>query len=242
MVYVYSLIIFLVAAMVQGAIGFGAGPVVLAFMPLFVPYEKAIAINIFEFIWATIFLSFKNRKYIPWKVLCPILIPSVILAALSAYWSLSVDSSIMFLLLGFVLIILAIWFFAFDDRVKIKPTIASGTVMGFLTGIMSGLFAIGGPTAALYLMPAIDSKEGYFAAIQCIFAICNVFTLSIRIANHSLQFSDIQLLAVCFVAVVLGSALGRAIFKKINQSTFKKVIYFFIGINGLWIVISNFIK
>lgn len=77
------------------------------FFAFFMPYEKAIAINIFEFIWATLFLAFKNRKYIPWKVLFPLLIPSVVIAGISAYLSLSVDSSVMFLLRGFVLVILA---------------------------------------------------------------------------------------------------------------------------------------
>ena len=237
--FVYTALIFFVASAVQGAIGFGAGPVVLAFLPLMVGYSKAIAINTFVMIWATIFLSVKCRKNIPWKILLPILIPSVIIAGLAAYFSISVSSDLMMIMLGFVLIVLAIWFLIFAEKIKIKPNVINGSVMGVLTGLMSGLFAIGGPTAALYLLPATDDKDQYFASIQVLFALCNTVTLTVRICCGLLAFDDINYLAVGLVSVLVGSIAGRKVFRKLDKSIFEKLVYLYIGINGLWIIISR---
>ena len=55
---------------------------------------------------------------------------------------------------------------AFSDKIHITPNPVSGTILGVICGICYGLFASGGPTAALYLLPATKSKKEYLATIQ----------------------------------------------------------------------------
>lgn len=42
--------------------------------------------------------------------------------------------------------------------------------------------------------------------------------------------------------MLLGMVLGQLVFKKINQNLFRKLVYVFVGLNGLWVVINNLLS
>lgn len=238
--YLYFIVIVFAASLLQAYMGFGFALVAMAFLPLILPYTKAVALNTGIAIVSTIYMSIKHRKDIQWKTLLPILIPSVVIGMTVTAFSFRVDSKLMLILLGVMLIVLAVWSFLFAGRVKMRPTVAGGTAMGAVCGVCNGLFSIGGPAAALYLLPAVEGKEKYFATIQLYFAVCNTTNLIVRIAKGSFEAGDWKLLFIGWGAMLLGTFVGQKIFKRTTDSkNFAKAVYALVGVNGLWLIVSN---
>ena len=237
----WIVLITFVAAFLQAVIGFGFAVVAMAFMPLVIPYSKAIVVYQLICTFSTIYLAYKLRKDIQWKIMFPLLVPTVLLGAVGTVFSIKAPGDFMYLLLGGMLVALAVYFFLFSERIHIEPTPRNGWLMGMICGVCNGLFAIAGPTAVLYLLPATKEKQEYLATIQAFFAICNVVSIVMRIAMGSMALSDMPLVVCGWVAMFVATVLGVRLFSKIKAETFRKLVYAFIGANGAWIIISHFL-
>ena len=226
---------------IQSALGFGATMITMGFLPLIMDYGKAMGISIIMVSISTLCISFKYRNSIRWDALLPFVIPTALICGAVNLLSASVSSRIMYLLLGIMFIAVSLFFFIFSNRISIKPTLASGLGLGLITGIFYGLFASGGPTAALYLMPATKDKKEYLATIQAFLCVNNLLILLISLALGRLDAGDLPMAVAAVAGMLSGTLLGLAIHDRIPASVFGKVIYAFVGVGGLWIIVSHLI-
>ena len=229
------------AALIQAALGFGFTPVTMAFLPNMLDYSKAVAVSLAVIFVSTLILSIRYRKYVRWKILLPLLIPTFIFNGIAAFVSTNLSSGILYLLLGFMLIAIAVFFFVFSDRIRLQPSVRTGVILGSLCGICYGFFAIGGPTAALYLMPSVEDKTEYMGSMQMFLCINNALGIVLRIARGAITTEDLPVIGIGWIFMLIGTFAGLILFKKLSKELFRKVIYAFVGINGLWIVIQHFI-
>ena len=233
------MLIILVGSCVQSALGFGTTMITMGFLPLLMDYSKAMGLSIIMVTISTLYISIKYRKSIRWGIMLPFLIPTAIICGIVNFLSAKVSSNVMYLLLGFMFVAVAIFFFFFSQKVRIRPTVTTGTVLGVICGICYGLFASGGPTAALYLLPATKDKKEYLATIQAFLCVNNIVVLVISIILSRLDVGDLPMVGAGAVALMAGTLLGLVIHKKIPSDVFGKVIYAFVGVGGLWIIISH---
>ena len=239
--YVSFALIVCVSALVQAAIGFGFTPITMAFLPNMMDYNKSIAVSLAIIFLSTLIISFRYRKFVQWKILLPLMIPTFIMNGLAAVVSTNISSGKMYIYLGFMLAGVALFFFVFSERIHFKPTVVSGVILGIVCGVFYGFFAIGGPTASLYLTAAIDDKDEYMGTMQMLLCINNGLGVIIRIINGSIVMSDVPLISLGWVFMIVGTGMGLMLFKKFSKETFRKIIYAFVGLNGIWIIISNLI-
>jgi len=233
------MLIILAGACVQSALGFGTTMITMGFLPLFMSYGKAMGLSIVMVSISTIYISVKYRRSIQWRIMLPFLIPTAIICGIVNFLSAKVSSNIMYLLLGFMFVAVSVFFFFFSDKIKIQPNAATGSLLGIICGICYGLFASGGPTAALYLLPATKSKKEYLATIQAFLCVNNLVILAISLALGRLDMADLPLVAAGLVALIAGTLLGLVIHDRIPADAFGKVIYAFVGIGGIWIIVSH---
>ena len=224
---------------VQSALGFGTTMITMGFLPLIMEYSKAMGLSIVMVTISTLYISFKYRDSIQWAVMLPFLIPTAVICGIVNLLSAKVSSDIMYLLLGIMFVAVSIFFFVFSDRIHITPSPVSGTVLGVICGICYGLFASGGPTAALYLLPATRSKKEYLATIQAFLCVNNIVVLLISLFLGRLDMADLPMVGAGIVAMLAGTLLGLVIHDRIPSSVFGKVIYAFVGIGGIWIIVSH---
>ena len=188
---------------------------------------------------STIYISVKYRDSIRWAVMLPFLIPTAVICGIVNLLSAKVSSDVMYLLLGIMFVAVSIFFFVFSDKIHITPNPVSGTILGVICGICYGLFASGGPTAALYLLPATKSKKEYLATIQAFLCVNNIVVLVISLILGRLDMADLPMVGAGIVAMLAGTLLGLVIHNKIPASVFGKVIYAFVGVGGVWIIVSH---
>ena len=235
----YVCIVILAGAAVQSALGFGTTMITMGFLPLIMEYSKAMGLSIIMVSISTLYISVKYRRSIRWKIMLPVLIPTAVICAVVNILSAKVSSNIMYLLLGMMFVAVSAFFFFFSQKIHVKPTVKSGTVLGVITGIFYGLFASGGPTAALYLLPATKDKKEYLATIQAFLCVNNIVVLVISLILGRLDMADLPMVGAGIVAMLAGTLLGLVIHDKIPASVFGKVIYAFVGVGGVWIIVSH---
>ena len=227
----FVMIVILAGSCVQSALGFGTTMITMGFLPLIMEYSKAMGLSIVMVTISTIYISVKYRD--------PFLIPTAIICGIVNLLSAKVSSDVMYLMLGIMFVAVSIFFFMFSDKIHIKPNPVSGTILGIICGICYGLFASGGPTAALYLLPATKSKKEYLATIQAFLCVNNIVVLIISLVLGRLDMADLPMVGAGIVAMLVGTLLGLVIHDKIPASVFGKVIYAFVGIGGVWIIVSH---
>lgn len=235
----FVMTVILAGSCVQSALGFGTTMITMGFLPLIMDYSKAMGLSIVMVTISTIYVSVKYRDSIRWAVMLPFLIPTAIITGIVNFLSAKVSSDVMYLLLGIMFVAVSIFFFVFSDKIHITPNPVSGTILGVICGVCYGLFASGGPTAALYLLPATKSKKEYLATIQAFLCVNNLVVLFISLFLHRLDMADLPMVGAGIVAMLAGTLLGLVIHDKIPASVFGKVIYAFVGVGGVWIIVSH---
>ena len=235
----FVMIVILAGSCVQSALGFGTTMITMGFLPLIMEYSKAMGLSIVMVTISTLYISVKYRESIQWGVMLPFLIPTAVICGIVNLLSAKVSSDMMYLLLGIMFVAVSIFFFVFSDRIHITPNPVSGTILGVICGVCYGLFASGGPTAALYLLPATKSKKEYLATIQAFLCVNNIVVLMISLFLGRLDMADLPMVGAGIVAMLAGTLLGLVIHDKIPSSVFGKVIYAFVGIGGIWIIVSH---
>ena len=235
----FVMIVILSGSCVQSALGFGTTMITMGFLPLIMDYSKAMGLSIVMVSISTLYVSLKYRESIQWAVMLPFLIPTAIITGIVNFLSAKVGSDVMYLLLGIMFVAVSIFFFVFSDKIHITPNPLSGTILGVICGICYGLFASGGPTAALYLLPATKSKKEYLATIQAFLCVNNLVVLAISLLLGRLNMGDLPMVGAGIIAMLAGTLLGLVIHNRIPASVFGKVIYAFVGIGGVWIIVSH---
>ena len=232
-------LIVLLGSFLQANIGFGFPIIAMMFFPFLFPFSTAVTLNQIIAIVSTSLLTIKYWKSIQWKILWPILLPSIILGTLVILLSISVSSQKLSMLLGFFLVLLSLYFTFFSSRIKMRPTIANGLVMGCIAGLGNGLFGIGGPPVALYLFASVKGKHEYLATIQAYFLLCNIHSILMRSLHGALTVQHIPLILVGWVAIFTGTFLGLSLFNRLPDQILRRLVYSFVGISGLWIIIQQ---
>ena len=185
----------------------------------------------------TTYNAWKYRRQIAFRVILPPLLTAMVTIPIAVRYSVRISGPLFQRILGVVLICLSIYFLLFSKRIRIRPTVPGGLFAGALGGVLSGLFATGGPPIVLYLTQAIEGKLIYFASIQFYFCITSFYGTAVRIANGVLTVHLLGYAAIGLVGCMIGDSLGRRVFDKINGELLKKIIYIGMIISGILMVV-----
>lgn len=223
---------------IQRVSGFGLGIFVMLFLPHFLPTHTAAAtISCLFSCGTSSFNALRYRKNIPYKTVLPLLIAAGITIPVAVYFSVWVSKKIFEILLGTVLIILSLYFIFFNKRIHIKPTALNGVIAGGIGGALNGLFSTGGPPVVLYLTHATADNIAYFAAIQFYFALTNIYATVLRAVNGAITIELLIYAAIGFIGCMIGDALGKLVFDKLNGERLKMIIYVGMIISGILMIV-----
>lgn len=143
--------------------------------------------------------------------------------------------------LGFVLLAIAAMLLLFPNKAKLKPSPLTGGVMGTLSGVLNGFFAIGGPPVALYLLPAIGEKIAYIATVNTYFVAFKLVSLPIRLTNGSITSEHIGFLIASLASMTVGSVIGDKIMRLVPKRLLETLVYSFVAISGVIIIVQELV-
>ncbi len=232
------LLIGMSASFVQRVSGFGSGIFAMLFLPYI--FENTAAAAAIACLWSlctTVYNSIKHRKDIDFKLILPLLCAAFVTIPIAVSMAKYVPERTLKAILGIVLMILSIYFLFFSKKAKMKASVGNGIISGGIGGMLTGLFATGGPPVVLYLVNATTDKAVYFACIQTYFALTNAYATGIRAINGILDANIFMWAAVGIVGCLIGDTLGAKLFKKLNTERVKQIIYIGMIISGILMVV-----
>lgn len=239
MLYFVAFLITVLGGLIQTVTGFGSGIVMMLIFPYVFGIIKAPALTTSISLGLNIALTWKFRKYIDPKV---VLAPTIAFFATSftiIHFVERIKANYLYVLFGSFLIILALYFFVFAKKAKVRPTIAAGIICGAVSGVCSGMFGIGGPMLAPYFVAATDSKESYLGNMQGLFAVTSLINTISRMHLGLYTFDLLPVTAIGIAGILIGKTAGLRILYKINAEKLPKIIYGFVAVSGAVILIQH---
>ncbi|WP_203624428.1 MULTISPECIES: sulfite exporter TauE/SafE family protein [unclassified Lacticaseibacillus] len=222
------------AALVQGITGFGSVIIMMIFFPAILPIAEAAGLGGLVMLSCTASLAWRYRRDFHFK---QVIGPFLIYAAV-ATWSVRLgkvlDTHVLRLLLGVLLVALALYFIlaktAGDRRYPWYIAVAFMIISGFF----NGLFGIGGPLMALYFLSLSTSVPTYMGNLQGFFLLDTIYITSVRVASGIITVSLIPYILGGIIAATLGTLLATRLAAKWDLAQIKPLIYGFIGLSGLY--------
>lgn len=228
-------------AIIQTTMGFGGAVLLINVMPFFFPVTKSVALVQGSVIIINIVFTIIYFKKIRWDVLWPALIPGIGLGVVFSIISISIKAEMMTILLGLLFIVLSIYYLIVVNHINIIPSKINGFLMGAFSGFTNAFFGLAGPPVALYLVPSINDKIEYFASSQVFFLLSSIACISVRLLSGIYEASDVPIILYLMIMFILGSLIGINLLRKIEGFLLKKIIYIFIGLNGIYLIAKQFL-
>lgn len=222
------------ASLTQRVCGFGFGIVIMMVLPFIMPsFGEATALSGMLAIFTALIPAVRMVKNVPWKKLILILLTFIIVSYFSVGVVSHIDGHLMKRCLGGILILISIYFFFFNGKFTLRPSVWTQVGMGTLSGAMGGLFAMQGPPAVIYFMGCTDDKTEYMAITQWYFLIGNIMMTVYRAGNNFVTPIVLEAWCVAISGVLIGLFIGARIYKSINPGLLRHLIYGLMAFSGV---------
>ncbi|MFA7109007.1 MAG: sulfite exporter TauE/SafE family protein [Sphaerochaetaceae bacterium] len=237
--YLKLFLVILAGSCVQACVGFGLPIVAMIFLVQWFDFSTSVALCQITGLFGVSYIVIKYFSKIRWKILIPFLVPALLIGLFCVYYSLALNTTLLKILLGGFLFFLALFLFFVSNKFNIKANNLSGIITGVISGIFNGFFGIGGPTVALYMLPAIQERQPYIATVQFYFLLAGITSLAIRLEKGALNAGYLGYVGISIIAMLIGTITGDFFMNKISTNIMKKIVLGFVGISGLIIIIQQ---
>ena len=157
----------IVASLIQRTTGFGFGIFIMTMLPFLMPsYAEATTLTGLLAMSNSIYIAIRMHRYVQWRRVVPILCAFVVVSTLSIFCLKKIDDVVLRDVLGVVLILFSIYFWFFNKKIRLRPTLPTQIGTGVLSGLMGGFFNMQGPPAVLYFISTAKDKNQYMALAQ----------------------------------------------------------------------------
>ncbi len=222
------------ASFIQRVTGFGYGIVFMTVAPYLMPsYGEATALSGMLAIVCALITGIRMFRYVPWRKIAIILLTFLVISFFSVLLVARLDNRLLKHILGGILILVSLYFFFVNGKIRMKPSATAQIGMGAVSGAMGGLFGMQGPPAVIYFISCTDRKEEYMGLTQWYFIIGNIAMTAYRAGNGFLTPVVGKAWLIGAPAVMLGLLLGSRVYERLPIGTIRKSVYIFIGIAGI---------
>ena len=226
------------AAVLHSIIGFGTSLIMISVLPFVLPNVAwATAITSLCGLTISSFVSFQTRKHINLKLIWPLFATASVSLVVGVKVVAYLPDSMIKRVLGVMLILLSIHLAYFSGKVRIKPTVKNGMLVGIISGLAAGMFSVGGPPTAAFMINAAKDKNEYRATNSAYFVITGLISNLARWQSNIISNEVLQSWAISIIPIMIGLFLGNRIFKKINTQFLSILVYIFMGISGAMMLI-----
>lgn len=229
----------LIAGLVQGVTGFGAGILLMMFYPAMFSVAQSSAMSQFLCAVLCIAIVWRYRKQVRLKQCLMPLIFYFPCYFVTLQVAVSMNTDHLKPVLGIFLVLLSIYFFYGSEKVKIRANVWSAFICALISAGVDAFFGIGGPTMVIYFMAILPNKQEYLGTIQCFFMTTSIYGTVMRTYNGQITVDLLPFLMSGGVALLVGAYAGSRVVNRIDTHRMKQLVYGFIGIAGLLTIITS---
>lgn len=188
---------------------------------------------------SNLILAFQERKSIQWNICLPLAF-LVLLGNIPGIFLLKhTDTRIIKILFGIVVILIGIeMFFREKQKTRQKSSQLVLGIIGFLSGVLCGLYGIGALLAA-YVSRVTDDTKAFRANLSIVFIVENTFRVLIysftNIISPEIFFRSLLLIP----AMLAGLFLGIKSSSVLDEKLVRKLVIIMLILSGLALVVNN---
>lgn len=223
---------------IQAVGGFGYAIVVMSVLPLILKIQTAAVIEVFTSSVMVCVIALRYRKSIRWKLIALPMLASAIFGYIGIRIQAEAPEQLLRKILGSCLILLSVRMMRKRTQRKPRSLPAAGLAAGMMSGIMGGMMSIGGPPMVLYFLGVTDSKEEYTATLQMYFFLSTLYLFFTHLLMGHLTKEVWIFSLFALLGLGAGTAAGMAVFQRIRQETFRKVVYVFMIFAGIYMLFT----
>ncbi|MGM9662173.1 MAG: sulfite exporter TauE/SafE family protein [Oscillospiraceae bacterium] len=240
--YLQICLISLCGGLVQSTLGFGFGMVSVMFFPLImgsIPQSSAVTAAVSMVASAVALLPY--RKSVRLSYIIPTLLANAVIMPVMTHIAKLLPTRPLSLALGVVMILFSVYYIKWNQRIKLRPTTATAVASGAIGGTLGGLFALGGVPVGVYLLNASETKDVYYATMQAYIIISDVYGTAVRVMDGIIVRQTVWWIIAGLCGMLAGVAIGKRVYRKLDQERLKKWVYVLIGVSGLLKVVGYFL-
>lgn len=215
-------LIFLLAGLIQGLTGFGAGLVALPLLCLFMDIHLAVPLCLLNGLVITTTMAIELRQHLDRRKILPLLLGSIPGVLVGAAVLKLADPGLIKHLLAVLLIGYSGFNLVFSPR-PIKPAVIWGYFAGFLTGAINAALSAGGPPAIIYTTLTDWKKDEIKATLTGFFMLNGYMTLAAYLFAGMLSRETITSFAGTVLFVLAGTVVGSKV--RIDRRAYLRLVY-----------------
>ena len=235
MVTLFVLILTIIASFIQRVTGFGFGIFVMMFFPFFLPsYGESVMLSGLLAGTTAFLITISNMHYVRWRMMGIIVLFNVIASFLAIEYMSSLSNETLKRCLGVVLILIALYFLWGKNKAnKLFLSRWAQGIIGAISGIMGGMFAMPGPPVVLYCISSIDNKREYVVTLQAFSVIFNIFYTLFRAKVGFYSESTLLWWGAGLIGLMIGTSLGSRCSERISNQRLKQIVYIMMILSGI---------
>lgn len=235
MVTLFVLILTIIASFIQRVTGFGFGIFVMMFFPFFLPsYGESVMLSGLLAGTTAFLITISNMHYVRWRMMGIIVLFNVIASFLAIEYMSSLSNETLKRCLGVVLILIALYFLWGKNKSnKLFLSRWAQGIIGTISGIMGGMFAMPGPPVVLYCISSIDNKREYVVTLQAFSVIFNIFYTLFRAKVGFYSESTLLWWGAGLIGLMIGTSLGSRCSERISNQRLKQIVYIMMILSGI---------
>ena len=238
-------IVILISQVIYSTLGFGSGMFAVSILSyLYGSIEFVVPFFTVLCLPTEVIITYKNRKSIDYskiKLFLLFIIPFLLLGTILLKFA--DDYPFFLIFLGVIIILISINSLSdfLDKRdLGMKKDKFWVPFFGSISGLLGGLYGIGGPPLIFYFQQKKLNKDQFRITLLSIFSIMTFIRVLYYIGLDILTAELLMTTLVILPFSLSGLAIGNFMHKKIDEKTFKTIVATVLAISGFMLIYKNF--
>lgn len=222
-----------VASVVGTLSGFGTSTIMVAVLSSFLPLSQTLLFVGIVHIFADLWKMLLFRKGFDWKLIKRFGIPSVVASIIGAWISLGIAESVLVRVMGAFLAVYGTFIIVYP-AFKVARRRGTAETGGLLSGLVAGLFGIGGPIRGAFLTAYDLPKAVYISTAGAIAFATDIVRVATYVGGGTAMPGNYGRGLPLFIAVsFVGAVVAQKIVNAVSQATFRRIVAVFLALVGL---------
>ena len=229
--------VFMLAAFIQGAVGFGFGMVCMGLLPLFIPVSEAVVTAVLLAAVNNVVLFWRLRHSLRLVHIGPLLLGALMGAPLGIFALKHLDSRWIVLVVSLSIVAYSTWALRERTAPKAHGHPWLGVPVGVLSGCFGGAAATGGPPVVMFAAWRALSKEVAAATIQALLLALAFMQVGGYLIADLLTPTALERAGWALPAIAVGLASGQLVFRRLSGPGFRTATLVGLLVLGLGLLV-----
>ncbi|MEO0706295.1 MAG: sulfite exporter TauE/SafE family protein [Cyanobacteria bacterium J06649_5] len=228
------------AAAVQSLAGFGFALVAIALLPFFLELSLAIPLVLMMCLLSSLGLWIVYRNDFNWRAIAPLVLSALVSIPIGLVGLHYVPEDIARKVLGgFIVLYVAYDVLRLVTPIFETPELTSprwAYLFGGISGFLTGAFTTGGPPLVMYANSKGWSPEEFKGNLPGVYVVALTFALTGHYFEGHLTPELWEIALYCTPFFAIGMGLGILLSKKIDATSFKRIVLSLLSVIGLKLI------